>query len=60
MLQDVAVKGEKFVVERDGEPIAVIVPVQLYEQWKRWREAFFKSIRTAANRSSNHEELSDA
>ena len=48
MLQDVAIKGDKFVVERNGEPIAVIVPVQLYEQWKRWKEAFFERIRTAA------------
>ena len=58
MLQDVVVKGDRFVVERNGEPIAVIVPVQLYGQWKRRREAFSKRIRTAATQSSKYEALS--
>ncbi len=59
VLQDVAVKGDKFVVERNGEPIAAVVPVRLYEQWKRRREAFFARVRDAAERAKAYEDLSE-
>ena len=41
VLDEVAAKGDRFVVERHGAPIAAVVPIQLYDQWKRAREAFF-------------------
>jgi prevent-host-death family protein len=50
ILQDVAVKGEKVVVERHGEPIAAVVPIRVYEQWKKRREAFFDQMDQVARR----------
>lgn len=41
VLDDVAGNRDSYVVERQGEPIAALVPIQQYEQWKRAREAFF-------------------
>ena len=46
ILQEVAGKGDRFVVERHGEPVAAIVPVEVYENWKRQRTEFFDLIRT--------------
>jgi prevent-host-death family protein len=47
MLQDVVAHGDKFVVERHGTPVAVVVPVEVYEQWKQSQERFFETLRKA-------------
>ena len=52
VLQDVAVKGDSYIVERHGEPVAVVVPVDVYEQWKRGRDAFFDRMNLAAERAA--------
>jgi prevent-host-death family protein len=48
LLQDVAARGDRVVVERHGAAIAAVVPIELYEQWKRARAEFFDRVRTAA------------
>lgn len=52
MLQDVLSHGDKFVVERHGEPVAALVPMAVYEQWKNSRSAFFAKVRAAAERAN--------
>jgi prevent-host-death family protein len=42
IVQEVQVRGDRYVVSQDGEPVAVVIPVELYEQWKRDREVFFQ------------------
>lgn len=51
ILQDVVVKGDKFIVERHGEPVAVVVPMAVYEQWKQGREELFEKLRQAQTRA---------
>ncbi len=41
VLNEVIAKGDRYVVERHGEPVAALVPIELYKQWKRSRDAFF-------------------
>lgn len=52
VLQEVSDKGDRYVVERDGVPLAAVVPFALYAQWKRRRESFFAQIRETAERSN--------
>jgi len=59
ILQDVAAKGDKVVVERHGEPIAAVVPIGVYEQWKRQREAFFDRMERIAQRANLSPEEGD-
>lgn len=40
MLQDILKHGDKVVVERHGAPVAVVVPIEVYEQWKQARDRF--------------------
>jgi prevent-host-death family protein len=47
---DDAVKGDSVIVERYGEPVAVLVPVSVYEQWKRNREKAFDTLREISER----------
>ena len=48
MLQGV-LQGDKVVVERDGERVAAVVPIELYEQWKKRRAAFFDKLEAMGN-----------
>lgn len=52
LLQGVSDKGDRYVVEQDGVPLAAVVPFALYSQWKHRREGFFGQIREAADRAN--------
>ena len=51
VLREVLANGERFIVERHGEPVAAVVPIEVYEQWKAARGAFFARIRAASERA---------
>ena len=44
ILEEVYYRGDQYVIERSGKAMAAVVPVEQYEQWRREREAFFRSI----------------
>jgi hypothetical protein len=48
------------VIEKNGEPVAAVVPIELYEQWKRRREAFFEHMRQVAERANVPEDEAQA
>jgi prevent-host-death family protein len=48
ILQEVLRKGDRFIIERHGEGVAAIVPIEVYEEWKKARTAFFDRARAAA------------
>jgi prevent-host-death family protein len=52
MLQDVTSGRGKYIVERNGEPIAAVVPIETYNQWKRRRDVFFNKMRETAQRAN--------
>lgn len=60
MLNDILGHGDRYVVERHGEPVAVVVPISVYEQWKRAREAFFDQMEAAAGRANLGDEAAAA
>jgi prevent-host-death family protein len=49
-LLDEVTRGDKVVVERHGKPVAAVVPIELYEQWKRERQRFFDQMREISER----------
>ena len=52
LLQEVLTSGDRFVVKRHGEPVAAVVPIAVYEQWKQARSAFFAKVRAASERAN--------
>jgi prevent-host-death family protein len=52
ILDEVMAKGDNYVVERHGKPIAAVVPIDLYEQWKRSREAFFDRLQATVEHAN--------
>lgn len=56
ILREVEVKGDRFVVERHGEAVAAVIPISIYNQWKKDRKDFFAQIRAAADTADLSEE----
>ncbi|HEX8228523.1 MAG TPA: type II toxin-antitoxin system Phd/YefM family antitoxin [Chloroflexia bacterium] len=52
IVQRVAENNDKVVLEVEGQARAVVVPIEIYEQWKRSRDDFFETMRLAAERSN--------
>jgi prevent-host-death family protein len=52
VLKEVAGKGDRYVVEYHGEPVAAIVPMALYEQWKATGQSFFSQLRATAEQAN--------
>ena len=52
VLNEVVARGDTYVVARHGEPIAAVVPIAVYEQWKRTREGFFDRLEATAQRAN--------
>src|SRR3954454_2154108 len=44
ILDGVYYRGDEVVIERAGKPLAVVVPMKLYEQLGRGREEFWKLL----------------
>ena len=60
VLNEVAGKGDRIVVEKHGEPVAVVVPVEVYKQWQAARQQFFDWIREMAERTNADEKEAEA
>jgi prevent-host-death family protein len=56
VLKQVSDDGDRYVVEKDGVPLAAVVPIAVYAQWKRRREAFFQRIQETADRAGLNED----
>lgn len=52
ILEEVYYKGDHYIVERAGKPMAAVVPIGQYMQWKERRESFFAMIDEARERNS--------
>ena len=45
MVDQVRYKKDSYIILKRGEPAAVLVPLDVYEVWKREREQLFAAIR---------------
>lgn len=53
ILEEVYYKGDHYIVERAGKPMAAVVPVSQYLQWKERRDRFFAMIEEAQQRNKD-------
>jgi prevent-host-death family protein len=44
MLEEVYYRGDHYIIERAGKPMAAVVPVWQFEEWQQHREQFFAMI----------------
>ena len=45
LVEKVQYQGDAYIISRHGKPAAAVVPVQVYENWRRQREELFDLIR---------------
>ena len=45
LVDQVQYKGDSVIINRSGKPVAVLVSVDIYEQWRQERRDFFSHIR---------------
>ena len=52
-------QGDSYIISRHGKPAAAVVPVEVYEGWKRQRRDLFDAIRKIqeANRGADPDEV---
>jgi len=53
ILEEVYYRGDQYIIERSGKPMAAVVPVEQYEQWQRERDAFFALVDKIHARNAN-------
>lgn len=51
LVDQVQHQGDAFIIRRHGKPAAAVVPVEVYENWKRQRREFFDLIRQMHERA---------
>lgn len=53
VLDEVQFNQDSYVIERKGRPAAVIVPLNVYENWKHSRQRFFETVRRIQEANQN-------
>jgi len=59
LLTGILTNDDRYIIERHGEPVAVLVPLELYEQWRRGRDRFFDHIEAVAKQANMAPEEAD-
>ena len=59
IVDEVQYRGDKYVISRHGRPVVAVVPLLIYENWKKQRQRLFDLIREvqAANPDADPDEV---
>ena len=59
VVERVQYQGDSYIISRHGKAAAAVVPVEVYESWKRQRKELFDAIRKIqeANRGTDPDEV---
>jgi prevent-host-death family protein len=59
VVERVQYQGDSYIISRHGKAAAAVVPVEVYESWKRQRKELFDAIRKIqeANRGADPDEV---
>lgn len=62
LLEEAFYRGDVFIIERAGRPMAAVIPIEQYRQWQQRREEFFAMIDEVQERTRKvpPEELEEA
>lgn len=52
LVEAVATGGRAVALERDGEPVAFVVSVRMFEQWRAWWSEYFEQVRQISERAN--------
>jgi len=46
VMNEVALKGDDYIIERAGKPLVAVIPMEKYQSLQRDWDEFFESVRT--------------
>lgn len=52
LLDEVRLRGAEYVIERDGRPVAAVIPLETYERLKQRRDDAFDRVQEIRDRLS--------
>ncbi len=55
IINEVQYQGEKYIVERHGQPAVAIVPISIYERWKQEQEELLGLITSFQESSGDND-----
>ena len=44
ILDEVQYQGDKYIIERHGQPAVAVVPIEIYERWKQQRKRLLELV----------------
>lgn len=53
LLEEVYYRGDQFVIERAGRPMAAVVPLWQLEEWQKRQERFFGAVDEVRERNTD-------
>ena len=51
VMDEVRLKGDKYIVERGNRPMVAMIPIEEYDAWEKSRERFYKRVRQIRERN---------
>ena len=55
ILDEVQFQGDKYIISRKGKPAAALVPLDVYESWKKNRQKLFDVVRSFQESSGDND-----
>ena len=59
IVDQVQLKGNAYIISRNGKRAAAIVPVEIYENWRRQRQELFDQVRVFQKRANLRPEVAE-
>ncbi|MDP1809692.1 MAG: type II toxin-antitoxin system Phd/YefM family antitoxin [Actinomycetota bacterium] len=54
LLEESYYRGDEFVIERAGKPMAALIPIQEYERWQAQREKDFAALEQVREQAAQY------
>ncbi|OIP26607.1 MAG: hypothetical protein COT13_01445 [Chloroflexi bacterium CG08_land_8_20_14_0_20_45_12] len=55
LMDEVRIRGDRYIVERGKRPMVVVIPVEEYVAWEKIREGLYEKIRQIRERNQDIE-----
>ena len=53
VMDEVRLKGGRYIVERGNRPMVAMIPIEEYDAWEKSREKFYKRVRQIRKRNQD-------
>ena len=55
LMDEVRIRGDRYIVERGNKPMVAVIPVEEYVAWEKIREGLYEKVRQMRERNKDVE-----